>query len=1725
MGTTVDLTMEAWVKTTSNGGYKVAGFENAQTGTGAVNSDRQLWVGTDGKARFGNYNGTATEIVASAGTVNDGNWHHLVGYRNSANNTIGLHVDGGSPETAATTGVQSYTGYFRIGSYRGGTWTAAAAGYFNGSVDEVRIVGTARDQAWVTTTYNSINDPATFATFGAEEPRWYSTNWSYRKPISIDYTKVDGALTNFPVLISRTDADLITKARSDGFDIMFTSVDGMTKLAHERETYDSATGELVAWVEVPSVSNTANTKLWMYYGYSAATDQQNVGGTWDGSNYVAVYHLKEDPSGGAPQFLDSRGGFNGTATSMVAGDQSPGKIGKSINFDGTAKYISTSTGATLKGKSSYTISAWAVVDNLGIRRTIYEEPRGGTAAARAKLSLEDDNTFGLGGRDFDGEGFTEWAASAATVERGPWYHVAGVFNSSDTHSITLNGTKTTSVVAADSVENTVPVSAPKIGIRYDANGERWDGKIDEVRVSDTARSDPWITAEYRNQESPSTFYAVGSEQARLLAAHTIWWQVVEFTNAADILVQHGASSLASGSASTSSTLGTAVNRTRSFVLSSFSSSGTGISIGRRALRTHLSADNTVTTERSVTGDAIEEIRWQVVELKDGSRVQYGSATFAEGDGSEDAALIPVDTTRTTAFASVSFGGGAAMGETDYVTDDILGAATATVTVTSSTNVQLVRTSVAGTTEISWFVVEWGGPVTASTAWASWSMRRTLTVSASTAAPTAYTTSATFDHAAMVTAGLSLASGNDVRVVRWTGAAWVELDRVLDDVSSWNSATTKIWFRTAAAVSASSTDFSYYLFYGNPAAGAPPATKTNVYTFSDGFETGDTSSWSGPGGGGGGGPSNWYDALWTKRKLITLTAGQISGTQTNFPVLISITDAALAAAQADADDLLFTDGDGTTKLNHQVERFTQGSGILTAWVKKPSLSAASNTMYLYYGNAAATSQQNATAVWDSSFAAVYHLAESVNTNAGNFKDSTSNARNGTYSGAGLAVADGAFGQTGGSLLFDGSDPIATSNHTSGATALTASAWVYYTNTTNSNAAVGRYDGTNGSSWALEIDDTGGTNTPYADIRTTEQTYLPGSQNVTSSAWTLLTMTYTGSNMYLYKNGVQIGTTTKTGGIANTTASVYLGSDESDTSTCWCFMGRLDEIRVSTAARAASWITTEYNNQSNPASFTTVGGEETQSVSSSTWYNSLWQFRKKITLTSGSISSGPHTDFPVLISISGGSYPELTDRTKTQADFDDILFTSSNGTTKLAHEIERYDSSTGVLVAWVKMPSLAVATNELYMYYGNSSATNQQNVAPVASTVWSNSYLAVYHFEQDPAGGTLTDSTSNARHGTVAGGTTPAREDAKIGRGWHFSPADNSDYVSLPAMGNQTAATVETWLYVDAFTDANAGLVSRNGWTTGSVHFKANSPNMVAEANGGGVASSVAVNTATWYRGAYSYTRLNVSGLKLYKNADAPVANLTGDHDWQGTGLEIGHEHTDYTLRQFDGLTDEVRISSIARSDGWIATEYNNQNNPAAFHTFAAEEFVTNAFAAATDQKRSGTYALKVSPVASANLLIANGVSQANVQFDAWWRLSTTASNDIAQGVRMGATAPTNAYEGTTDATAKLRTGKSINGTYTNFATAAANTCPSSGAWAKVSVLVQGTDMRVLCNGAQVAPQADGTWSATGSELTSGSVGFRATAISGGQNWWIDDVTARVLVNPEPAVTVGSVVDRP
>jgi hypothetical protein len=115
-------------------------------------------------------------------------------------------------------------------------------------------------------------------------------------------------------------------------------------------------------------------------------------------------------------------------------------------------------------------------------------------------------------------------------------------------------------------------------------------------------------------------------------------------------------------------------------------------------------------------------------------------------------------------------------------------------------------------------------------------RHSLTVSNTSGASAAagYSVSLTFNHAALVAAADSRADGNDIRVIYWNGAAFVELDRVLAPTSNWNQAATTIVFPLAAALGAGATSPAYAVYFDNAAAGPAPASYSAALRFDAGW---------------------------------------------------------------------------------------------------------------------------------------------------------------------------------------------------------------------------------------------------------------------------------------------------------------------------------------------------------------------------------------------------------------------------------------------------------------------------------------------------------------------------------------------------------------------------------------------------------------------------------------------------------------------------------------------------------------------------------------------------------------------------------------------------------------------------------------------------------------------------------------------------------------------------
>jgi len=326
---------------------------------------------------------------------------------------------------------------------------------------------------------------------------WWQGAWPYRKSYTIDAAKVEEDLIDFPLLIDIIDLDLAADALSSGDDIVFTDLEGNT-LSHEIELYDSDSGHLVAWVNVPRLSSTEETILFIYFGNTNASNQEDPENTWD-SNYVMVQHLDEDTG----THYDSTGNANYGTAEMGTQQDAQGRIAGADLFDGIDDYVDCGNGSSLQITGSLTVEAWVF-------------STGGTGSNRilAKDKTQEVGTFILW-RNPQGDlafivadsGNTWHRAIDEPIADREWVNVAGVYDSpSQQVRLYRNGTLVTEADGPVALN----LSGEIVTIGSSSNDEHnWHGTIDEVRISNVSRSGGWIQTSYNNQNDPVSFAAMG----------------------------------------------------------------------------------------------------------------------------------------------------------------------------------------------------------------------------------------------------------------------------------------------------------------------------------------------------------------------------------------------------------------------------------------------------------------------------------------------------------------------------------------------------------------------------------------------------------------------------------------------------------------------------------------------------------------------------------------------------------------------------------------------------------------------------------------------------------------------------------------------------------------------------------------------------------------------------------------------------------------------------------------------------------------------------------------------------------------------------------------------------------------------------------------------------------------------------------------------------------------
>jgi hypothetical protein len=330
------------------------------------------------------------------------------------------------------------------------------------------------------------------------------------------------------------------------------------------------------------------------------------------------------------------------------------------------------------------------------------------------------------------------------------------------------------------------------------------------------------------------------------------------------------------------------------------------------------------------------------------------------------------------------------------------------------------------------------------------------------------------------------------------------------------------------------------------------------------------------------------------RQMTVNHTLVPSTQSNFTVLVNVTDATLKTvsngghvANSNGYDIgFYTDSSGSTKLKWEIDSYNPSTGRLIAWVKIPTLSSTSDTsFYLFYGDPSITTDQSDRVnTWDSNFKAVYHFGDGTTLTA---TDSTG-GNNGTLINSPTAST----GKIGGAghFIAANTQKITLANPADFpiATAFTLEVWAKPADNVAYKCPISwgtvpeavfvtartEYPDWSGGIWGYGSISGGSAGKGLVDI----------------GNWQHVAFTFDGTYLRMYVNATSVADPVSSGSGTPTDPTSDIGALLG--TQAW--NGDIDEVRISSTNRSAAWIAAEYNNQNSPGTFITMGSESCPST---------------------------------------------------------------------------------------------------------------------------------------------------------------------------------------------------------------------------------------------------------------------------------------------------------------------------------------------------------------------------------------------------------------------------------------------------------------------------------------------------------------------------------------------------
>ena len=311
---------------------------------------------------------------------------------------------------------------------------------------------------------------------------WWNSSWSIFRTITIDSSKIDTPLVNFPVLVAINDT--IGDLCDGGDSIRFLNTGNTVEYYYEIEDWTDGLDRIV-WVKIPYIYSSVDTSFSMYYNNSGASDNQSVTNVWD-SNYVMVQHLNSTSG------IDSTS--NNYDMTVFGSSAVSGKIDGSQLFDVSADRITTNN--VLPAMATFTIEQWANFSSAvaGNPDMLFVLPTNDPSMYRTpteSIGVYADGVLKL---------------NSGCIADTNWHYFV----------VRANGTNLSLFIDGNNLQTVAYTgSSANSNFHLGDNGGATDtfyGTIDESRISNSTRNASWINATFHSQNQTTGFLTWGIEE-------------------------------------------------------------------------------------------------------------------------------------------------------------------------------------------------------------------------------------------------------------------------------------------------------------------------------------------------------------------------------------------------------------------------------------------------------------------------------------------------------------------------------------------------------------------------------------------------------------------------------------------------------------------------------------------------------------------------------------------------------------------------------------------------------------------------------------------------------------------------------------------------------------------------------------------------------------------------------------------------------------------------------------------------------------------------------------------------------------------------------------------------------------------------------------------------------------------------------------------------------------